>query len=278
MIENDDDESIKCELLSGCSNNNNNKKVIVKDLNVRKQNARNRWKILASAILSNSKRDGQHGVYSKKRLTASPINVISNKCITQDFDGFDLVTIEQLKKDDMNNFSIKIDIGSGCYECNVHLEKLWSVKDLIGFNNTGNIKFWSSEAALCHYVLENINLFDSNSWVIELGGGMFCLAALMIAKYSSAFLVHLTDGNETCLQNIKKSVMLNDFDCFLKSSGTYCIHVIYILKAPQLTPTMSCKLTDCVLFSSQMGRISEAMSIRETKISFHLVCRLFIFR
>lgn len=186
---------------------------IIKDINIRKQNARNRWKLLARAILSESQREQT----MIKKLTTTPINIISN--VSQNFDGFDLVKIEQLKKDDRNNFSIKLDIESKRYECNVHLEKLWCVKDLIGFNNTGNITFWTSEAALCHYAMENIEIFDK-SWVLELGGGMFCLAGLMIAKYSDAFAVHLTDGNPSSLQNVKKSVILNEFDCFMKCSGT----------------------------------------------------------
>jgi calmodulin-lysine N-methyltransferase len=202
----------ECEaLLKSLSSRNSNG---VKDINMRKQNARNRWKLLARAILSDSKREQMN----IKKLSTTPINIISN--VSQSFDGFDLVKIEQLRKDDKSVFAIKIDVGSKRYECNVHVERLWTVKDLIGFNNTGNITFWSSEAALAHYAIENISMFD-RSFVLELGGGMFCLSGLMIAKYSSAFAVHLTDGNQSSLQNVKKSVILNDFNCFMKSSGTY---------------------------------------------------------
>ncbi|KAG5676750.1 hypothetical protein PVAND_006559 [Polypedilum vanderplanki] len=183
----------------------------VKDVNMRKQNARNRWKLLARAILSDSKNEQM----TIKKLSTAPINIISN--VSQRFDGFDLVKIEQLRKDDLNVFKIKIDVASKLYECNVHVEKLWTVKDLIGFNNTGNITFWSSEAALAHFAMENISMFD-NSFVLELGGGMFCFSGLMVAKYSNAFAIHLTDGNMFSLQNVKKSIILNDFNCFMKSS------------------------------------------------------------
>lgn len=96
--------------------------------------------------------------------------------VSQDgFSGFDLVQVEQLNKDDTETFAIKIDIGCNKFECSVHIEKLWTMKDLIGFNNTGNIKFWASEAALTYFVLDNLQMFN-DSWILELGGGMFCLA------------------------------------------------------------------------------------------------------
>ncbi|KAL7040317.1 hypothetical protein ACKWTF_000354 [Chironomus riparius] len=207
----DDNDLIKnCEsiLKSSLSSSSNTNKS-VKDLSIRKQNARNRWKLLARAIQSESKHEQ---MMIKAHSIAPSINVIA-----QNFDGFDLVKIEQLRKDDRNNLIMKIDVACKRYECNVHLEKLWTVKDLIGFNNTGNITFWTSEAALCHYAMENLSMFD-DSWVLELGGGMFCLCGLMIAKYGNSFAVHLTDGNQSSLQNVKKSVILNEFDCFMKAS------------------------------------------------------------
>lgn len=216
LIEMGDDPLKECETLFKSLSNNNKS---VKDINIRKQNARNRWKLLARAILSDSKREQT----VLKKHSTTPIHVITNVA-AQDLDGFDLVKIEQLSK---NNFTIKIDVALNRYECNVHIEKLWTVKDLIGFNNTGNITFWISEAALCHFAMENISIFE-NSWVLELGGGMFCLSGLMIAKYSSAFAVHLTDGNQSSLQNVKKSVILNDFNCFMKCSGIYNSFLLFI--------------------------------------------------
>lgn len=228
MTENyvDDNDAIimNCEsiLKSLSSNGNNSNNKSVKDLNIRKQNARNRWKLLARAILSDDSNYEQMTI--NKKLSITPINLSSNN--GQAFDGFDLVKIEQLRKDDKHNLVIKIDVGYQRYECNVHLEKLWTVKDLIGFNNTGNITFWTSEAALCHYAMENISIFD-NSWVLELGGGMFCLCGLLIAKYSNAFAVHLTDGNQSSLQNVKKSVILNDFNSFMKCSGIFSFFILF---------------------------------------------------
>lgn len=199
-----------CELLSKSNKS-------VRDIAIRKENAKNRWRILARAILSESKRERCDDESRVKKLSVSPINVVSN--MSQDFSGFEFVKIEPMRNDDKTNYKIKLDVDSKTFECNVHVEKLWSVKDLIGFNNTGNLSLWASEAALCHYAMENLSIFD-NAWVLELGGGMFCLSALMIAKYSNAFAVHLSDGNEIAVQNVKKSIILNDFkSCFMKCSG-----------------------------------------------------------
>lgn len=173
-------------------------------------NAKNRWRLLARAILSNSNRD----VKTKER------SAISN--LSRDFSGFDLVACEQLKKDDTQTFVIKIAVGGGNkYECSVHIEQLWTMKDLIGFNNTGNCQFWASEAALTYFVMDNLRMFD-NAWVLELGGGMFCLAGLMLAKCSDAFAVHLSDGNQSSVNNVRKSLMLNETNCFVKTSGGLC--------------------------------------------------------
>lgn len=171
-------------------------------------NAKNRWRLLARAILSRDKHE------MKVKEKPFPISGVSQ----DGFSGFDLVQVEQLNKDDTETFAIKIDLECNKFECSVHIEKLWTMKDLIGFNNTGNIKFWASEAALTYFVLDNLQMF-TDSWVLELGGGMFCLAGLMLAKYSTAFAVHLTDGNQRSLKNVRKSIIMNDTRCFVKTSG-----------------------------------------------------------
>lgn len=176
-------------------------------------NAKNRWRLLARAILSNNK----FNVEINRQ--ESPISDVS-----QIFTGFDLVQVDKLNHDvdessSDENVTIKIDIDEcNSFDCNVHMEKLWTLKDLIGFNNTGNITFWTSEAALTYYVLDNLQMFN-DSWILELGGGMFCLSGLMLAKYSNAFAIHLTDGNHRSLHNVRKSLRLNDLKTFVKSSG-----------------------------------------------------------
>lgn len=79
---------------------------------------------------------------------------------------------------------------------------------LIGFNNTGNICIWPSEEALAYYVLHHLSAFNQCR-VLELGGGMTCMAGLFIAKYTKAQFVHLTDGNELSMQNANKMLAQN---------------------------------------------------------------------
>jgi calmodulin-lysine N-methyltransferase len=65
--------------------------------------------------------------------------------------------------------------------------------------------------------MDNLQLFKG-TWILELGGGMSCMASLFLAKYAEPYLVHLTDGNHLSVENIKKSIRLNDFNCFTKCS------------------------------------------------------------
>jgi calmodulin-lysine N-methyltransferase len=202
----DSDETNKTDNNSSCDIKTHKAAKVVRKENT---NAKNRWKLLARAILSNNKREMK---IKEKLLPMSDVSQV--------FSGFDLVSVERVRREgDAETFTIRFDAASGCdYECSVHIEKLWTMKDLIGFNNTGNVAFWTSEAALTYFALDNLPLFN-DSWVLELGGGMFCLSGLMLAKYSNAFAVHLSDGNESSMNNVRNSIALNTARCFVKTSG-----------------------------------------------------------
>jgi len=98
-----------------------------------------------------------------------------------------------------------------------YLSKQFSVSELIGFNNTGNICIWPSEEVLAYYCLKHSDIFRHKS-VIELGGGMTCLASLTIAQFSDASSVCCTDGNLVSVENINLILQNNKFDnCMVTS-------------------------------------------------------------
>ncbi|EAU75952.1 AGAP009131-PA, partial [Anopheles gambiae str. PEST] len=76
---------------------------------------------------------------------------------------------------------------------------------------------WPSEEALAYYILSRLSQFEGTS-VLELGGGMTCLAGLVLAKYGQPAFVHVTDGNELSVENVRHSLVLNKFSCTIKSS------------------------------------------------------------
>ena len=88
----------------------------------------------------------------------------------------------------------------------------FSARDLIGFNNTGNVCVWPAEECMTMYCLENRgDIFNARKKVIELGGGMTCLAALILAKtipHLDSVLV--TDGNEASVDNLRSILGKNE--------------------------------------------------------------------
>uniref|UniRef100_A0A182IZR0 Calmodulin-lysine N-methyltransferase n=1 Tax=Anopheles atroparvus TaxID=41427 RepID=A0A182IZR0_ANOAO len=156
-------------------------------------NARRRWKLLAKALRHDSSEDDQLLKFNLIEADRAGDEKDENVYVYRLYD----------------RYRLKIRL--------IGPERPWTASELIGFNNTGNICVWPSEEALAYYVLARLAQFEGTR-VLELGGGMTCLAGLVLAKYGQPALVHVTDGNELSVENVRKSLVLNKFNCTIQSS------------------------------------------------------------
>lgn len=140
--------------------------------------------------------------------TVPPLSISAN-CVS---DSSRL--IDQINKRTWYKYSLNIDDTE--YSVNVgHRNRTFSAEDLMGFNNTGNVCIWPSEETLTYYVCSNLHIFYDKT-VLELGGGMSCLAGLFVCKYGGARHVTVTDGNKVSVDNVAVTLQCNDFksiDC-----------------------------------------------------------------
>lgn len=213
---------VKNNNVNNDNNNDFHNADINKICNKKRPDARGRWKLLACALRRNSiDSDNGDALDSISQRQFDGLNIVNQRFVSSSSSYGEKIGVGV-----NNSFVYEIKLinllqpqpSFNLYEVIVHhVNRQWTAKDLIGFNNTGNICVWPSEEALAYYALENITLFK-DSWLLELGGGMTCLAGVMIAKYGLPYLVHLTDGNLVSVDNIKRTLQLNDFDCFIKCS------------------------------------------------------------
>uniref|UniRef100_A0A1B0AV13 Calmodulin-lysine N-methyltransferase n=1 Tax=Glossina palpalis gambiensis TaxID=67801 RepID=A0A1B0AV13_9MUSC len=182
--------------------------------------ARKRWKMLAKvlrkdseeAISSSSEEHGEEQAASVRRFKSFDLlrkdsfeDHITLNCLGKAENWYKYRIL--LENQNHSEFTVNIH----------HMERHLTASDLMGFNNTGNICVWPSEEALTAFALSDLNAFNGK-WILELGGGFTCLTGLMLSKYAKPFAVHLTDGNEISVENVKKTVCLNELSCYTKCS------------------------------------------------------------
>ncbi|XP_014207833.1 calmodulin-lysine N-methyltransferase [Copidosoma floridanum] len=171
-------------------------------------NAQKRWKLLARAV--------SHLFKPHERELLDENNGIS----IQSFTSFKLLQLESIcLKSESTSRSWWL---YSCFVCNKHCEilvshvtKLFAPSELVGFNNTGNICVWPSEECLAYYLLKRPEICRGRK-VLELGGGMSCLAGVLAAKYCGPSSVMLTDGNGTSVDNIRCIIERNGMTDLVK--------------------------------------------------------------
>ncbi|CAH1284785.1 unnamed protein product [Diabrotica balteata] len=172
--------------------------------------ARRRWAILAKALKSptESQPSSPTDEFSVRRISSFML------LKTQELTSLPLVSRDNQKHDQIKKYTwykYSICINGSEYFINVgHRNRTFSAEDLMGFNNTGNICIWPSEETLSYFVCSNLEIFKEKN-VIELGGGMSCLAGLFAAKYGHAKSVLVTDGNKVSIDNVQVTLKCNTF-------------------------------------------------------------------
>ncbi|XP_076672770.1 calmodulin-lysine N-methyltransferase [Andrena cerasifolii] len=164
----------------------------------KRSTAQRRWRILAKALIGSQE---------------PPSSDAEDEVSVRRFTSFDLLKVTRLENPSADGDSDWYEY-SGVLENKLftvqirRIKKNFTANELIGFNNTGNVCVWPSEECLAYYLLKNREVCRSRR-VLELGGGMSCLAGVIAAKYCNPSGVTLTDGNVTSVENVRRIVARN---------------------------------------------------------------------
>ncbi|GLG97362.1 Uncharacterized protein GBIM_04134 [Gryllus bimaculatus] len=164
----------------------------------RENSASKRWKMLATVVM--------------KILREGSFDGVSN--LGQLFINYELFTVQKINDQhpdpDGDWFEYTTTTTNGTHSFIIRqLKQKLTFEDFEGVDNSGNVCIWPSEQALAFYLLHNPNMFNGKS-VLELGGGMTCLAGLAVAKFSAPSRIELTDGNVKSVENVSQILRRND--------------------------------------------------------------------
>eukprot|EP00039_Didymoeca_costata_P023854 m.8542 g.8542 ORF g.8542 m.8542 type:complete len:313 (+) comp3915_c0_seq1:416-1354(+) len=180
----------------------------VKMSGAEKGKAKARWSILASALSA-----------EKKPERSGRLSATTRQCSVRSFSTFQLLS----SKLSIPPEEVEHEAGYTWrkYKCEKfssefspvvrHSARKPTAKELIGFNNTGNVCVWPSEEVLCYYILQHKSMLEGKR-ICELGAGMAGLAGFA-AVSAGAEEVLLTDGNEESVRNLSYNVTANSVMC-----------------------------------------------------------------
>ena len=196
--------------------------------------AQARWRMLREALLSSSRAYQQQvtSTFSVRRFASFGLFDVHEPHQSGARGGLEMVTPEGqsgLKGAEKEERS-SVGFHWLCYRCNlpglgvsaqvaISTDTSPSLKDLVGFNNTGNVCLWPSEEVMAFFCLENLQLF-TGATVCELGAGMAGLAGLFLACTHKPSEVVLTDGNSKSVDNLRRILSRNraSFDATVVSA------------------------------------------------------------
>ncbi|XP_076175151.1 calmodulin-lysine N-methyltransferase [Ptiloglossa arizonensis] len=217
----------------------------------KRSTAQRRWRILAKALTGSQE----------------PINADAKdeEVSVRRFTSFDLLEIGRLENP-------PDDPHTGWYEYTAILEnkpytvqirrinKCFTANELIGFNNTGNVCVWPSEECLAYYLLKNREICR-NRRVLELGGGMSCLAGVIAAKYCDPSGVTVTDGNVTSVDNVRCIVARNGMADFVECSVVQWAKAARAIRTPARARPYAHPHTNGLLVKSWTGNANDGSNV-----------------
>lgn len=166
----------------------------------RQEVVRRRWRLLSQALFSKgTRREGRC------------FDFLEN--LTNFFNLFRVIAQPQLAEPNASWYRYELKLDDGCKSVRIrHPTANFTIDQLVGFNNTGNVRVWPSEEVLAYLALKNRPFFASKH-VLEVGGGMSCLAGVFLAQYAACHSVQLTDGHPSAVQNVARIMEANAPNC-----------------------------------------------------------------